>query len=59
MWLGETVRQFHADLARFQSQHAGLRYHYVTGWEMAQLVRRAASETAGASFDEVPAAIAR
>jgi hypothetical protein len=45
MWLSETVQQFHADLARTHREHPQFRYHYVTAWEMAQLVRRAESET--------------
>lgn len=41
MWLGEAAQRFHADLAEFHRQHPGLRYHYVTAWEMAQLVHQA------------------
>lgn len=45
MWLSETVQQFHADLARTHREHPQFRYHYVTAWEMAQLVRQAESQT--------------
>jgi hypothetical protein len=41
MWLSETVRQFHADLANRHRQQPDFRYHYVTAWEMAQLVHAA------------------
>jgi hypothetical protein len=41
MWLSETAQRFHADLARFQQQHPRIRIHYVTAWEMAQLVHAA------------------
>ncbi|MDX1966121.1 MAG: hypothetical protein SFV23_03015 [Planctomycetaceae bacterium] len=38
LWLDGAVRQFHADLANRHRQHPNFRYHYVTAWEMAQLV---------------------
>jgi hypothetical protein len=41
MWLGETVQRFHAELAEFHRRQPHFRYHYVTAWEMAQLVHRA------------------
>ena len=39
--LGPETQQFHRELAWFADQHPGFRYHYVTAWEMAQLVHRA------------------
>lgn len=41
--LGPGMQQFHADLAALHQQHPGFRYHYVTAWEMAQLVHLAES----------------
>jgi hypothetical protein len=41
MWLSETVQRFHADLAEHRRRHPNFRYHYVSAWEMAQLVRLA------------------
>lgn len=41
MWLGETVQRFHVDLAEYHRRHPNFRYHYVSAWEMAQLVHRA------------------
>ncbi|MBI1345261.1 hypothetical protein GC163_03140 [bacterium] len=41
MWLSHRVQQFHADLANWHRQHPNFRYHYVTAWEMAQLVHLA------------------
>lgn len=39
--LGEPTMQFHANLAQAAAEHPGFRYHYVTAWEMAQLVHAA------------------
>lgn len=39
--LGEPMQQFHRELALFHRQHPNFRYHYVTAWEMAQLVHQA------------------
>lgn len=41
MWLSETVQNFHRDLAGFCRRHPQIRLHYVTAWEMAQLVHAA------------------
>jgi hypothetical protein len=41
MLLGEPMRRFHQDLARFARQNDGFRYYYVTAFEMAGLVRQA------------------
>jgi hypothetical protein len=41
MWLSETVQRFHADLANRHRQKPNFRYHYVTAWELAQLVHAA------------------
>ena len=39
--LGQPMQRFHHDLAVFQQRHPNFRYHYVTAWEMAQLVHAA------------------
>jgi hypothetical protein len=37
-WLGPDMQRFHHELARRSAEQPELRYHYVTAWEMAQLV---------------------
>lgn len=39
--LGEPTVRFHEDLARIAAEHPNFRFHYVTAWEMAQLVHAA------------------
>ncbi len=39
--LGEPTKKFHQDLADLAKVNPAFRYHYVTAWEMAQLVRAA------------------
>jgi len=39
--LGSPMQGFHRELAEFGRQHPNFRYHYVTAWEMAQLVHQA------------------
>lgn len=41
LWLGDRVQQFHAELAGQAAANPLFRYHYVTAWEMAQLVHSA------------------
>lgn len=41
MLLGPEMQAFHAELAAQRQTHPELRLHYVTAWEMAQLVRQA------------------
>lgn len=41
MLLGEQMQQFHRQLASYCKQNPNIRYHYVSAWEMAQLVKRA------------------
>jgi len=41
MWLSARVQKFHDDLANWHRQHPNFRYHYVTAWEMAELVHLA------------------
>ncbi|MCA8988158.1 MAG: hypothetical protein KDA78_10975, partial [Planctomycetaceae bacterium] len=41
MLLGPCMQNFHRDLQRFHAENSRYRYHYVTAWEMAQLVRLA------------------
>lgn len=38
MLLGDPMSQFHAELAEWNRREPNFRYHYVTAWEMAQLV---------------------
>jgi hypothetical protein len=38
-WLGPQVQKFHHDLHVYAAENPNLRYHYVTAWEMALLVR--------------------
>lgn len=42
-WLGDEMLQFHRDLASMARADPHFRYHYVTAWEMAQLVHQAES----------------
>ena len=42
-WLGDEMLQFHRDLRAMASADPQFRYHYVTAWEMAQLVHQAES----------------
>jgi hypothetical protein len=39
--LGEPTARFHRELAAVAARHPQFRYHYVTAWEMAQLVHAA------------------
>ncbi len=39
--LGEPTVRFHEELSQLAATHPGFRYHYVTAWEMAQLVHLA------------------
>ncbi|MDA1164113.1 MAG: hypothetical protein O3B13_13485 [Planctomycetota bacterium] len=39
--LGPETQKFHKDLAQLAKQRTNFRYHYVTAWEMAQLVHQA------------------
>ena len=41
MLLGETYQQFHRDLSTFIKANENIHLHYVTAWEMAQLVHQA------------------
>jgi len=41
MWFSERVANFHRQLAEFHRNHPNIRYHYVTAYEMAALVRQA------------------
>jgi len=40
-WLGEPMVAFHEQLAAYRRQHPEVRLHYVSAWEMAQLVHQA------------------
>lgn len=51
--LGPEMQQFHRDLAALHQQHPNFRYHYVTAWEMAQLVHQAEQ---GARSPQLPLA---
>ncbi len=48
--LGEQTQQFHRDLAGLAVRHPNLQYHYVTAWEMAQLIKQA---EAGAASPQI------
>ena len=41
MLLGDPTVRFHEELSRAAAAHPSFRYHYVTAWEMAQLVHAA------------------
>ena len=41
MWLDGSVGRFHEQLRHFADTHPQFHYHYVTAWEMAQLVGQA------------------
>ncbi len=41
MLLGTPMQQFHQQLASYAQQNPNIRYHYVTAWEMALLVKQA------------------
>lgn len=43
MLLGEQMRLFHQELAALHALQPNFRFHYVSAWEMAQLVHRAES----------------
>ena len=49
MWLGGAADAFHVELARQTKQNPGFRYHYVTAWEMAQLVHKLEQDAASDS----------
>lgn len=55
-WLGTEMLQFHRDLRVLAEQDGRVKYHYVTAWEMAQLVHQA---EAGASEPVIRAPSAR
>ncbi|MBX3441525.1 MAG: hypothetical protein KF774_03900 [Planctomyces sp.] len=42
-WLGPSMAAFHEELERYRARQPQLQLHYVTAWEMAQLVRQAES----------------
>ena len=56
MWLEGAAREFHRSLARYAAERPGLRYHYVTAWEMAQLVRQAEAGHAEPDFARLDSA---
>jgi hypothetical protein len=41
MLLGTQAQRFHQDLAALHQAHPNFRYHYVSAWEMAQLIHQA------------------
>lgn len=51
--LGESMQRFHRELGEFHRQHPNFRYHYVTAWEMAQLVHLAEQRGPNARPEEV------
>lgn len=55
-WLGSEMQQFHRDLAATAQRDSNLRYHYVTAWEMAQLVHQAEAGAKNPQLDSVKCA---
>ncbi|HPG88389.1 MAG TPA: hypothetical protein PLD46_01960 [Hyphomicrobium sp.] len=55
-WLGDEMLQFHRDMRTMADQNPRIRYHYVTAWEMAELVHQA---EAGASEPQIHTPAAR
>lgn len=53
MWFGPAVQQFHADLAACAARRPEFRFHYVTAWEMAGLVRQAESGQTVPDFENL------
>ncbi len=53
--LGPEMQSFHAELARQAKADPGFRYHYVSAWEMAQLVHQAENGAAEPSFADISA----
>jgi len=51
--LGPAMQQFHADLAAYARARPSVRYHYVTAWEMAQLVHQAEQDFARPQFSRM------
>lgn len=47
MLLGTPMQQFHQQLASYAQQNPNIRYHYVTAWEMALLVKQAEQNKTG------------
>lgn len=56
-WLGSEMLQFHHDLKNRASEDPMFRYHYVTAWEMAQLVHEAESGAVKPSIIDVAQAV--
>lgn len=53
MLLGERMRLFHQELAELHSLQPNFRYHYVSAWEMANLVHRAEQNLGLPRFEAV------
>jgi hypothetical protein len=53
MLLGEPMRQFHRDLAKFALAQKSLNYHYVTAYEMAGLVHQAEQGQSQPDWDDL------
>ncbi len=54
MWLEGNVGEFHQALAERHRQNPDFRYHYVTAWEMAQLVHQAEQRSVQLPWAESP-----
>ena len=52
--LGSKTQNFHRDIRRHAQQHPSFRYHYVTAWEMAQLVHQAERDDEQAKLTQIP-----
>ena len=53
-WLGNDMLPFHRDLAMMAREQPRLRYHYVTAWEMAELVHQAEAGISVPSIKTAP-----
>jgi len=57
--LGAPMQNFHRELAQLHQQHPNFRYHYVTAWEMAQLVHQAEQNSRQSISDLLSTTISR
>ena len=55
--LGPEMQAFHTDLARHAAENRRFRYHYVTAWEMAQLVHQAEANAAAPSVSAMQSSL--
>ncbi|MCA8996213.1 MAG: hypothetical protein KDA80_04490 [Planctomycetaceae bacterium] len=58
-FLGPEMQPFHEGLAELHRRHPNFRYHYVTAWDMAQLVHRAENREASPMLVTTPTVLQR